>query len=119
MTALTFKTELHDRYLRINVFGNFAFEAMMGLVDVFLAEARASERTSLLVDCSQMKGSVTEPNKYFIAEKIAFTFRAAVKAALVMPEGSVTKLGEIVAVNRGAHFFVTDSEPEALKWLVG
>ena len=119
MTDLKFKTELHGEYLRIDVWGDFAFDAMMGLIDVFLAETRASDRTCLLVDCTQMKGHVTEPNKYFIAEKIAFTFRAAVKTALVMPEGKVTKLGEIVAVNRGAHFFVSDSEPEALKWLIG
>jgi len=42
-----------------------------------------------------------------------------IKSVLIMKEGTVTKLGETVAVNRGARFFVSDSESEAIEWLLG
>ena len=117
MAALKYTTHPESSHLRIVVTGEFAFQAMLDLVTVFYQETQKAGRSRLLVDCSRMEGKVTEPNKYFIGEKIAMTYGVEIKVALVMPQGTVTKLGEMVAVNRGANFFATDDETEALTWL--
>lgn len=114
---MKYQTETHDGHLRINVTGQYNFEEMMELVQPFRDATVSAGRTRLLVDCGRMDGTVPESDKFFIAGKIAKTLRGEIKSALIMPAGSVTKLGEMVAVNRGADFFVTESETEALEWL--
>ena len=113
-----YETEVHDRYVRINVTGQYDFDEMMDLVEPFRDATVNAGRTRLLVDCSRLPGNVSVPDKFFIGEKIAKTFRSEIKCALIMPTGTITRLGEMVAVNRGASFLVTDSETEALTWLL-
>jgi hypothetical protein len=115
---MQYQTETHDGHVRINVTGQYDFDQMIGLVQPFRDATVAAERTRLLVDCTRMEGRVAESDKFFIAQKIAAVFRGDIRSALLMPRETITKLGEMVAVNRGAHFFVTDSEPEALEWLL-
>jgi hypothetical protein len=119
MDLLQYTAEPLDGYLRINVTGRFSFKRVMDLVQAFRDETIDAGKKRLLVDCSDMAGTITESDKFFIAEKIAMTLRNEVRAVVIMPVGRVTKLGELVAVNRGADFFVTDSEVDALKWLLG
>jgi hypothetical protein len=119
MDLLQYTAEPLDGYLRINVTGRFSFKRVMDLVQAFRDETIDAGKKRLLVDCSDMAGTITESDKFFIAEKIAMTLRNEVRAVVIMPVGRVTKLGELVAVNRGADFFVTDSEGDALKWLLG
>ena len=73
----------------------------------------------MLIDCRQFEGSMTEAERFQGGQRIAEVFGARIKAALLMPVGQVTKLGEMTAVNRGAKFLVTDSESEATDWLLG
>ena len=118
-TALMqYRTETLDGHVRINVTGGYDFDEMMALVQPFRDATIDAGRTRLLVDCTRMEGRVAEPDKFFIAQKIAEVFRGDIRSALLMPRETITKLGEIVAANRGADFFVTDSEPEALAWLL-
>jgi hypothetical protein len=114
---IKYKTEVHDGYVRIIVTGRYDFEEMMDLVQPFRDATVDAGRSRLLVDCTRMEGNVPEPDKFFIGEKIAKVFRADLKSALLMPRENITKLGEMVAVNRGASFRVTDSEPDAIDWL--
>jgi hypothetical protein len=115
---MKYQTETHGGYLRINVTGQYNFDAMMELVQPFRDATVAAGRTRLLVDCTLMEGRVPEPDKFYIGQKIAAVFRGKIRSALLMPRKTITKLGEIVAVNRGADFFVSDSESEALAWLL-
>ena len=116
---MLYHAETLEHHVRINVTGHYDFEEMMGLVQPFRDATVHAGRDRLLVDCTRMEGRVAESDKFFIAENIAKILRDEVKSALIMPPGTVTKLGEMVAVNRGANFFVTDSESEALAWLLG
>ena len=61
---------------------------------------------------------MTEAERFQGGQRIAEVFGDRLQAALVMPVGQVTKLGELTAVNRGAKFLVTESEVEAINWLL-
>ena len=115
---MQYETETEDRHVRINVTGQYDFDEMLGLVQPFRNAVEAAGRKRLLVDCRRLEGAVAESDKFFIAEKIAKIFRGEIRVALLMPSHTITKLGEMVAVNRGASFLVTDSEPDALEWLL-
>lgn len=60
---------------------------------------------------------MSEADRFQGGQQVAQIFGSRIKAALIMPVGQVTKLGEMTAVNRGAIFLVTDSREEALTWL--
>ena len=115
---MQYETETHPDHVRINVTGRYDFDEMMDLVEPFREATVGAGKTKLLVDCTRMDGRVPEPDKFFIGEKIAKTLRSEVKCTLLMPTGTITKLGEMVAINRGANFFVTDSEQNAIEWLL-
>ena len=51
-------------------------------------------------------------------ERIAQVFGSHIKAVVVNRPERIMKLGELAAINRGARFLVTDSETEAMDWLL-
>ena len=117
MSDLKYEVRNAEGHLEIKVTGGYGYEPMLRMVDEIHSELTASGNERLLVDCSEMLGQVSETHRFYIASKIAGTFGPLVKIALVMPTGTVTKLGEMVANNRGANFFVTEDPQEAITWL--
>ncbi len=101
--------------LRITATGKYVFSDLFGFIEFVAAEAFRAQRDKLLIDCSGLAGEMTEVERFEGGQKIAEVFGPRLKAALIM--STVTKLGEIAAVNRGARFFVTTSEKDALSWL--
>jgi hypothetical protein len=105
-----------DRRL-VTVRGLYSFENLFGFIEMVRSEADKTDRKKVLIDCTGMEGKMTEVDRFESGQHIAKVFGSRIHAALVMPEGQVTKLDEIAAVNRGAVFFVTDSMEEAERWL--
>jgi hypothetical protein len=105
--------------LRVTILGVYSFDNLFGFIDIVRSEADKTGRKKVLIDCSRMEGRMTEVDRFEGGQHIAKIFGPQLRAALVMPEGQVTKLGEIAALNRGAVFFVTDSMDEAERWLGG
>lgn len=110
-------TTVEPDFVRVTTTGEYAFEDLPVFITELKTIAVANARNKVLIDCRTLDIDITEAERFAGGQKIAEVFRSTIKAALVMPEGKVTKLGELAAVNRGARFLVTTSEEEALKWL--
>ncbi|HQZ97050.1 MAG TPA: hypothetical protein PLP21_12085 [Pyrinomonadaceae bacterium] len=112
-------TTVEPDFVRVTATGEYAFEDLPGFISELRNIALANAQSKLLIDCRQLDIDMTEAERFAGGQRVAEIFRSKIKAALVMPPGQVTKLGELAAVNRGARFLVTTSESEALKWLAG
>ena len=112
------ESEIFPEYIRFNLSGEFVYDEVLQFVETTRTVAEDANRSRILVDSRELKGHITESHKYFIGTRIAEVFGSAAKSVLIMREGTVTKLGELAAVNRGARFLVTDSEDEAFDWLL-
>lgn len=103
--------------LRVTVNGDYSFDKLFAFIDTVASAADTAERKKVLIDCSRMEGKMTEVDRFEAGQHVAEVFGSRIHAALVMPEGQVTKLDEITAVNRGAVILVTESMEEAERWL--
>lgn len=104
-------------HLRITAEGIYDFRELFGFIEFIKTEADRVDRERVLVDCRKLEGKIPEVDRFEGGQHIAQVFGPFLKVTLIMPHGEVTKLGELAAINRGARFFVTEDEAEALKWL--
>jgi len=111
-------TTVEPEYVKVSVIGEYSFERLFGFIETVKAISQETSRTRVMIDCQQMSGNMTEAERFQGGQKIAEVFGSRIRAALLMPEGQVTKLGELAAVNRGAKFFVATSEREVMHWLL-
>jgi hypothetical protein len=116
--SLDFLVKVEPDYVQIDFTGEYTFSDLMKQIDRIRAEAENVDRDHVFIDARLISGQMTESEKFFLGSHIAEVFGVKLKAVAVMPTGHITKLGEMAAVNRGARFFVTESEEEALNWLV-
>lgn len=116
---MSFKLEtvIESEFVRITPVGNYGVEDMSNFIDNVRIAADEAGCHRVLMDCRRFKGRMTEADRFEGGQHIARAFGSRVKAALIMPSNQITRLGQLAAVNRGARFFVTDSETEATAWL--
>ena len=105
--------------LQLTVDGRFTPDLIFELIDHVRSAADTSDRKKVLVDCRESNVALTETDRFQSGVRVAEVFGSRYMLAVVMPEGQVTKLGEIAAVNRGARLLVTESIDEANSWLLG
>ena len=105
-------------YLRIVNTGEFSLPALFEFIGIVKSEADKAGRNNVLVDSRGITGNISEVDRFMGGQRSAEVFGKRLKVALLMPIGSVTKMAELAAVNRGARMLVTDSETEALDWLL-
>ena len=110
---------VEPEFLRVTTKGDYRFNELFDFLVRVRAKAGTAGRNRVLIDSRQLKGKMTEAERFTGGQQIAQIFGGKLKAALVMPSDNITKLGELAAVNRGARFLVTDSETEATRWLTG
>lgn len=118
MFKFTEEFTIEPDYLRVTTKGAFAAEELLHFINRVRAEADGVERRRILIDSRELGGSLTEADRFQGGLHIAEVFGGRKKLAWVMPAAQITKLGEMAAVNRGAEFFVSPSESEALAWLL-
>lgn len=104
--------------MRIEVVGTYAFKELYGFIEFVKGEADRGMHERVLMDCTRLAGEMTDAERFHGGQRIAEVFGPDLKASLLMPEGKVTKLGELAARNRGARLLVTSDEAEAVGWLV-
>lgn len=105
-------------HLRIVNTGDFSLPALFEFIGLVKNEADKAGRNSVLVDSRGIKGNISEADRFMGGQRSAEVFGSKLKVAILMPVGTVTKMAELAAGNRGARLLVTDSETEALAWLV-
>lgn len=118
MFKFTEEFTVEPDYLRVTTKGVFAADELVHFINRVRAEADGVGLRHILIDSRELGGTLTEADRFQGGLHIAEVFGGRKKLAWVMPAGQITKLGEMAAVNRGAEFFVTASEPEALVWLL-
>ena len=111
-------TAVFPDYVRVAAFGEYSLEQLFEFINSIKIEALKAKRDRVLIDPIGVAGKMTEADRFMAGRHIADVFGPSLKAACVMQAEDITKLGELTAVNRGARFFVTSSEMEALKWLL-
>lgn len=112
------KKEVFSEYFIMSASGEYSFETMLDHVDRIKQEADNLGLHRVLIDAGNFTGKMNEAERFLGGQKIAEVFGGKLKAAMVLPENQITKLGETVAINRGAKFFVTASKDEAVEWLL-
>lgn len=112
------KVSIEPDFLRITAEGPYSFDDMIRFIDQIKNEAANDGRGRVLVDCRLIVGRMSEADRFQGGEHIARIFGGQVRVALLMPQGQVTKLGELAAVNRGARLRVTENEEEAIEWVL-
>ena len=108
---------IEPEFIRVTTIGKYSFDELFDFLDRVKLMAQRSERYRVLIDSRQLDGKITEAERFQGGQRIAEVFGSRIKAAVLMQADRITKLGELTAVNRGARFFVTDSETEAVRWL--
>ena len=116
--ALELSKKVLPDHIRINVSGDYSFTDLMKQIEVVKMYAVEANRDHIFIDARSMNGRITESEKFFLGTQIAEVYGARIKVVSLMPEGCITKLGEMAAVNRGARFLVTESKTEAMEWLL-
>jgi hypothetical protein len=111
-------TSVEPDYLRLTVTGQYSLESLFGFIDLVKLEADKAARRHVLIDSRDVEGNMTDAERFFAGRRIAESFGPRLKTAVLMPANKITKLGEAVAVSRGARLLVTHSEGEALNWLL-
>ena len=111
-------TTVFPEYLLITNTGEFSLPDLFEFIGRVKSEADDAKRNRVLVDSRGIVGNIGEVDRFLGGQRSAEIFGTRVKVAILMPEGSVTKMAELAAVNRGAKMLVTDSETEALTWLL-
>ncbi|MEP6945218.1 MAG: hypothetical protein ABJA02_04820 [Acidobacteriota bacterium] len=110
-------TIVHRNYTECTAKGKYEFKELFGFIDHVRSEAARLDADRMLVDCSELDGHVAEVDRFEAGQRVAEVFGPSIKVAVVMAPGTVSKLGEIAAVNRGGRMLVTDDSSEAVKWL--
>lgn len=112
------KVSEHDGYLRIDSTGEFSLPALFDFISRVKEEAVRTGYDCVLVNALDIQGDLTEADRFRAGEKSAEVFGSKFKIAVVMPARKITKMAELAASNRGANLLITDSEKEALDWLL-
>ncbi len=111
-------TTKFPEYLLITNTGEFSLPALFEFIERVKREADAAGRSRVLVDSRAITGDLNDVDRFMGGQKSAEVFGSKIKLALMMPAKKITKMAELAAVNRGAKVLVTDSETEALAWLL-
>jgi len=111
-------TVVEPELVRLTATGSYSLEGVSDLLDHVKAEADKAARELVLIDTREVEGNMTEADRFFAGRRLAEAFGSRLKTAVLLPAYKITKLGEAVAVSRGARVLVTDSETEALNWLL-
>ena len=111
-------TEVGPGFLRVTASGEYSLDDLYALVEQIRAEADKSVQHSVLVDARGILGEMSDADQFFAGRKVAEMFGSRIKVAVIGNDHTETKLGEAVAVSRGARFLITDSEEKALNWLL-
>ena len=118
MDSFDVTVTVEPEYLRVSTVGEYAFNELFEFLERVNREAQQVDKNRVLIDSRLLRGQMTESERFRGGQKIAELFGGRIKIALLMPAEGITKLGELTAANRGARFLVSDSEPEALSWLL-
>ena len=109
-----------DRYLLVQVEGEWTPEAMKKAIEEVAQAAEERGHDRVLVDIRNMSGPKIGFHRFLAGEHAARAWGPLhLKVAAVYKEELINKFTENVAVNRAANFIVLSDIDEAIEWLTG
>ncbi|MDB5051221.1 MAG: hypothetical protein JWO30_4292 [Fibrobacteres bacterium] len=115
-----FETEFSqfENHARIVCKGKATLENLKGVVDrIKDGEFGNGADSRYLIDLRPIVGTLSTFERYDLGIHIAATI-PKFKIAAISKKETHDKMGENVAVNRGANILATDDEAEAMDWLL-
>jgi hypothetical protein len=120
MESVLFETEFlqFGNYARIVCKGKASLASLKGLVDGIKSGGFGNGNNSrYLIDLRPMVGTISTFERYDLGIHIAASI-PKLRIAAISKKETHDKIGENVAVNRGANILATDDEGDALEWLL-
>lgn len=111
------KFKLKEKYLHVYATGKWTTDAAKDVIQKIRKAADNNKLNLILIDCKNVTKPDSEMTRYNTGKAIASHLGHPIKTVVVIPIELINKFVENVAVNRGATFFVTDSNDDAIKWL--
>lgn len=114
---LTWTFEDQSDHLLVRLDGQWQLPSLLKMIDE--AARRCQERgyTRLLCDLRQVRGPLSESDRYLAGMRVAEVMKSVKVAAIAAADAVVTGFAGKVAERRGGRLFTTKSEEEALHWL--
>ena len=106
-------------HLLVRVEGEWQMQRLLKMLDEVSVVCRQLGYLSVLIDCREVRGHLSEADRYLSGTRMAEKFGKIRLAALLSKDAAMTKFAERVAVARGAAVLVTKDPDEAQRWLRG
>jgi hypothetical protein len=112
------KFKHHRDYLEVSFFDESTFSNLNKLLDQIVKECKKKNHKKVMVDLLNVKGSLSEIDRFKIGEKIAQLFPIPYRMLAIVKEERINRFGENTAVNRGANLHVASNKKDGLDWLL-
>ena len=104
-------------YLCVDVSEPYSLDLLMSTIHEVADHCRKENLRKVLVDLRKMEGNPNIFDRYRIGIEITRVWGAKLKVAVIARPGTINRMAENTAVNRGAKLIATFDEESALTWL--
>lgn len=111
-------TVIEPEYLRVTATGENYLKEVFGFLDRVKAETDKAGKKRVLIDSLNFAEQMSDAERFHVGQKFSEIFGPRIKTAMLFPAEFTSKMGELAAINRGARLRVTESESDALEWLL-
>lgn len=103
--------------LYVEMTGQWSLEEFLRVLREAKAAGDQSGPKLIALDHTAVDGGITIMDRVAAGQEIARILSPEDSLAVVAPREKITKVGQIIANNRGTRMFVTDTPEKALEWL--
>jgi hypothetical protein len=115
--AITAITD-HPGWFAIDVAGRYVLDDAQMLIHRILSEAKARQRSRVLVNLLQMEGDIPDWERFFLGVATAEVLGSAIQIAVVAQGDKINYFWENTAVIRGVRAGVFSNRQSAEAWLL-
>ena len=108
----------HKDYLFVRARGAMVHPDVRQALLAILEKVKQTGHTRILIDGMGFTPPRADIDRFLIGESIAELLGQPLKVAVFGHAEYINKLAENTAVNRGASFYVSGDEADALRWLL-
>jgi len=116
--SITIDYKYKDTYLFVEISGEWKITHLPNLFENIKAEADKLKTKLIFIDINNLSKPDSDFARFLTGEKLAMVFKYEYKIAACLPTKNINHFGEVVAINRGAHFKIFDNDAEAMIWLL-
>ncbi len=109
----------HERYVRLNVHGQFSRELAIRMIDLSIAKCQEYDQNCVLMDVRKMPGAITIMDRLLVGLHATRVRRFGIRTALIARTDQMLpdKFLENFLVNRGVQMRIFADPVDGEKWL--